>query len=192
MGLAVVHGIVTSHSGVITVESTPGEGTTCTIYLPQCQGTGGDVGAPEPLHLLAHGQGRILFVDDEEMLGRAAQLQLEHLGYEVVAHTASQDALEAFRAEPQAFILVITDQTMPTMTGTMLIEELRHIRPDIPIILCTGFSHLINDEQAQALGVDAFMMKPVATQELAATIKRVLDTRAEQQTEHIKRGSQTG
>ncbi len=192
MGLAVVHGIVRSHSGVITVESTPGEGTTCTLYLPQCQGTVGDVGTPEPFHILAHGQGRILFVDDEEMLVRAAQLHLEHLGYEVVAHTASQAALKAFRAEPQAFSLVITDQTMPAMTGALLMEALRHIRPDIPIILCTGFSHLINDEQAQALGVDAFLMKPVATQALAATIKRVLDKRTEQQTEHIKRGSQTG
>jgi YesN/AraC family two-component response regulator len=76
---------------------------------------------------------------------------------------------------------------MPAMTGKMLVEELRHIRSDIPIILCTGFSHLINDEQAQALGVDAFMMKPVTTQELAATIKRVLDKRAEQESQNIKR-----
>jgi CheY-like chemotaxis protein len=179
MGLAVVHGIVTSHSGVITVESTPGEGTTCTIYLPQCEGMVGDVGGPAPAQLPAHGKGRILFVDDEEMLVRVAQLQLAHLGYEVVVHTASHDALEVFRAAPYEFVLVITDQTMPTMTGKMLVEELRHIRSDIPIILCTGFSHLINDEQAQALGVDAFMMKPVTTQELAATIKRVLDKRAE-------------
>jgi PAS domain S-box-containing protein len=192
MGLAVVHGIVTSHNGVITVESTPGEGTTCTIYLPQCEGMVGDVGGPEPSQLLAHGKGRILFVDDEKTLVRVAQLQLEHLGYEVVAHTASQDALEVFRAAPDEFVLVITDQTMPAMTGKMLVEALRRIRSDIPIILCTGFSHLINDEQAQALGVDAFMMKPMATQELAATIKRVLDRRAAQESENIKRPSQTG
>ena len=127
-----------------------------------------------------------------QTLVRVAQLQLEHLGYEVVVHTASQDALEVFRAAPDEFILVITDQTMPAMTGKMLVEELRRIRSDIPIILCTGFSHLINDEQAQALGVDAFMMKPMATQELAATIKRVLDKHAEQESENIKRPSQTG
>jgi PAS domain S-box-containing protein len=192
LGLAVVHGIVTSHSGVIAVESTPGAGTTCVVYLPQYEGTVGDVGGPEPAHLLAHGKGRILFVDDEEMLVRLAQVQLKNLGYEVVVHTASQDALQAFRAAPSEFILVITDQTMPGMTGTMLVEELRHIRSDIPIILCTGFSHLINDEQAQVLGVDAFMMKPIVTQELATIIKQVLDKRAALETESLKRLSQSG
>jgi CheY-like chemotaxis protein len=132
--------------------------------------------------MMAQGQGRILFVDDEEMLVCLAQLQLERLGYEVVAHTASLEALEAFRADPDGFILVITDQTMPAMTGATLMEELRHIRPDIPIILCTGFSHLINEEKATALGADAFMMKPVVVHEFAATIKQVLDKRAAQAT----------
>jgi CheY-like chemotaxis protein len=178
MGLAIVHGIITSYSGVITVESMPGHGTSFIIYLPQCAGTEGDAGVPEPVeHRSAPGRGRILFVDDEEMLVRLAQLQLEHLGYEVVAHTTSLEALEAFRAEPDDFALVITDQTMPTMTGATLMEELRHIRPDIPLILCTGFSHLISEVQAKALGVDAFMMKPVATHEFAAIVKQVLDKR---------------
>jgi PAS domain S-box-containing protein len=183
LGLAVVHGIVTSHSGAITVESMPGEGTTCSIYLPQCVGTADDSDAPEHAeHRMAQGQGRILFVDDEEMLVGLAQLQLERLGYEVVAHTTSLEALEAFRADPYGFALVITDQTMPAMTGATLIEELRHIRPDIPIILCTGFSHLINDEKAKALGADAFVMKPVVTDEFAVIIKQVLDKRAAQET----------
>jgi CheY-like chemotaxis protein len=182
LGLAIVHGIVTSHSGMISVESTPGEGTTCSIYLPQFAGTVGDSDDPEHTEpMMAQGQGRILFVDDEEVLVRLAQLQLERLGYEVVAHTASLEALEAFRADPYGFVLVITDQTMPTMTGTTLMEALHHIRPDIPIILCTGFSHLINDEKARALGADAFVMKPVVAQEFAAIIKQVLDKRAAQE-----------
>jgi PAS domain S-box-containing protein len=169
LGLAIVHGIVTSHSGVITVESTPGEGTTCSIYLPQCAETVGDASVPEySEHRMAQGQGRILFVDDEEMLVCLARLQLERLGYEVVAHTASLEALEAFRTDPYGFVLVITDQTMPAMTGATLVEELRHIRPDIPIILCTG--------------ADAFVMKPVVTEEFAAIIKQVLDDRAAQKT----------
>ena len=85
-------------------------------------------------------------------------------------------------ADPYGFVLVITDQTMPAMTGATLVEELRHIRPDIPIILCTGFSHLINDETAKALGANAFVMKPVVTEEFATIIKQVLDKRAAQKT----------
>jgi two-component system cell cycle sensor histidine kinase/response regulator CckA len=92
------------------------------------------------------------------------------------------EALEAFRADLYGFVLVITDQTMPAMTGATLVEELRHLRPDIPIILCTGFSHLINNETVKALGADAFVMKPVVTEEFAAIIKQVLDNRATQKT----------
>jgi CheY-like chemotaxis protein len=183
MGLAIVHGIVTSHSGLITIDSIPGEGTTCTIYLPQYAETVGDAGVLEPVEPgVAPGQGRILFVDDEEMLVRLAQLQLERLGYEVVAHTTSLEALEAFRADPDGFALVITDQTMPIMTGAALMAELRHIRPDIPIILCTGFSHLINDAKVKTLGADALVMKPVVTHEFAAIVKQVLDKRTAQET----------
>jgi PAS domain S-box-containing protein len=179
MGLAIVHGIVTSHGGAITVESTPGQGTTFTIYLPRI-----DNAAPTettaPAQGIHHGKGRILFVDDEEMLAHVGQKLLTHLGYDAVACTSSLDALDTFRAAPQHFDLVITDQTMPAMTGVTLVAELRRIRPDIPIILCTGFSHLINAEKAQALGVDAFVMKPGVTQELAVTIQQVLDQRAAQ------------
>jgi PAS domain S-box-containing protein len=179
MGLAIVHGIVTSHGGAITVESAPGQGTTFTIYLPRIANT---VPA-EPSALaesIRRGQGHILLVDDEAMLAHMDQKLLTHLGYDVVACTSSLDALETFHAAPQSFDLVITDQTMPAMTGATLVAELRRIRPDIPIILCTGFSHLMNAEQAQALGVDAFIMKPRVTQELAMTIKQVLHTRAQQ------------
>ena len=179
MGLAIVHGIVTSHGGAITVESTPGQGTTFTIYLPRIANTA-PAETNAPAEGIRHGKGRILFVDDEEMLAHVGQKLLTHLGYDAVACTSSLDALETFRAAPQRFDLVITDQTMPAMTGVTLVAELRRIRPDIPIILCTGFSHLINAEKAQALGVDAFVMKPGVTQELAVTIQQVLDKRAAQ------------
>jgi CheY-like chemotaxis protein len=179
MGLAIVHGIVTSHGGAITVQSTLGEGTTFTLYLPQMAQDPAPPSAP-PAPIVPPGKGRLLLVDDEEMLARLGQALLEGLGYEVVAYSSSLAALEAFQAEPCRFDLIITDQTMPVMTGATLVAELRHIRPDIPIILCTGFSHLMNAEKAEALGVDAFVLKPGVTQELAATIQQVLENRARQ------------
>ena len=180
MGLAIVHGIVTRHGGVMTVESTPGEGSTFTIYLPQITHNTAHTADPsEPV--MPQGAGCILFVDDEEVLARLGQALLERLGYDVVVFTSSLAALEAFQAEPYRFDLVITDQTMPAMTGATLVEELRHIRSDIPIILCTGFSHLMNAEKAEALGVDAFVMKPGVTQELAVAIQQVLEKRAQRE-----------
>jgi signal transduction histidine kinase/CheY-like chemotaxis protein len=181
MGLAIVHGIVTSHDGVITVTSTPGRGTTFTIYLPQIADTA--VGATQAVEEdVPHGQGCILFVDDEELLARLGKRMLEPLGYDVVSTTSSLKAVESFQAEPHRFDLVITDQTMPHMTGVRLARELRRIRPDIPIILCTGFSPLIDAESAQALGIDAFCMKPLVTRDLAVTIQQVLARRAGQET----------
>ena len=177
MGLAIVHGIVTSHDGAITIESTPGEGTTCTVYLPRIGATAVDEPPPRT-EGTPHGKGCLLFVDDEDMLVRVGQAMLEHLGYDVVARTSSTDALDIFQATPHRFDLVITDQTMPQLTGEALAQELRHIRPDIPIILCTGFSHVMNAAKAQALGIDAFCMKPLATRDLAVTIQRVLARRA--------------
>jgi CheY-like chemotaxis protein/anti-sigma regulatory factor (Ser/Thr protein kinase) len=174
MGLAIVHGIVTGSNGAMTVQSTPGEGTTFTIYLPQHA----DVPVPEtrdhPGVPMSQGSECILFVDDEDILVRVGQAMLTHLGYDVVAYTNSVEALEAFRAEPQRFDLVITDQTMPSVTGEALARELRSIRADIPIILCTGFSHVMNAEKARAMGIDAFCMKPFAVRDLAVTIQHVL------------------
>ena len=159
MGLAIVHSIVTSHGGRMTVQSEAERGTLFTLYFPQI-GERTKEKVDDLSEGLRRGTGRILFVDDEEMLARLGQGMLEHLGYDVVAYTNSLDALQAFRADPQQFDAVITDQTMPVMTGASLVEELRRVRSDIPIILCTGFSHLMNAEKAQALGVDGFVMKP--------------------------------
>ena len=177
MGLAIVHGIVASHGGAVTVESTVGVGTTFTIYLPQyAETSAGEMSPPEEEEEeeILQGAGRILFVDDEVTLAQLGQAILNRLGYEVVSATRSREALDIFRSHPQGFDLVITDQTMPDLTGEQLALEIRQIRPDIPIVICTGFSHVINAEKAQAMGIDAFCMKPLRVWELAATIQRVL------------------
>jgi PAS domain S-box-containing protein len=175
MGLAVVHGIVTSHGGAITVESTPGKGTTFVVYLPRSES---GASASMPLEEPMQGEGEcILFVDDEEPLARLGQEMLVRLGYEVVVRTSSVEALEAFRAAPQRFDLVITDQTMPNLTGEALARKLRCLQPDIPLILCTGFSHTMTQEKARALGIDAFLMKPLTRRDLGRTIRDVLTRR---------------
>jgi PAS domain S-box-containing protein len=178
MGLAVVHGILKSHNGAITIKSALGNGTTFEIYLPRIDATAADEALSD--EALPNGKGSILFVDDEDALAVWAQEMLEHLGYDVVVRTDGTQALKAFRMTPHRFDLVITDQTMPYMTGDVLARELRHIRPDIPIILCTGFSHTINAEQAKAQEIDAFLMKPLTTRDLGLAIQRVL-------TQHIAR-----
>jgi CheY-like chemotaxis protein len=119
----------------------------------------------------------ILFIDDEEAIARVSQRMLENLGYQAVVRTSSLAALETFRQTPQHFDLVITDQTMPYMTGEALACELRCIRPDIPIILCTGFCHTIDAEKAQAQGIDAFLMKPLVARDLGLVIQHVLGQR---------------
>lgn len=176
MGLAQAHGIVTNHDGVISVESTPGQGATFTVYLPQCQETSGPEAPPEDP--IPGGNECLLFVDDEPPLARLGQEMLERLGYQVVIRTSSVEALEAFRANPQRFDLVIADQTMPHLTGEALTRELRCLRPDMPIILCTGFSHTMTAEKAQALGIDAFCLKPLLRRDLALCIRQVLALRA--------------
>jgi len=176
MGLAMVHGIVTSHGGAITVESTPGEGTGFAVYLPRMANQArADTPLEEPVQ---GGQECILFVDDEAMLALLGQEMLAPLGYQVVVHTNSVEALEAFRTAPQRYDLVITDQTMPDLTGEALARELRHLRPDIPIILCTGFSHTMTQEKAHLLGINAFLMKPLMIRDLARTIREVLGQRS--------------
>ena len=114
-------------------------------------------------------------MDDEEILVEMEQQVLRRLGYEVVARTSSVEALAAFQAQPDRFDLVITDQTMPNMTGADLAGALLRLRPDLPIILCTGFSEVISPEQAKAIGIREFVLKPMVTRDIARTIRRVLD-----------------
>ena len=173
MGLAVVHGIVKSHFGNIAVSSTEGKGTTFHVLLP-CTEDKHD----KETHVSAEiprGNDRILLVDDEEAMVDAIKPMLERLGYQVAARTSSIEALEAFRANSDKYDLVITDYTMPNMTGIELTKKLLRLRPDIPIILCTGFSEQINEEKAKEKGIQAFLMKPIVMHEMANSIRKVLD-----------------
>ena len=160
LGLAVVHGIVQSYNGAIDVISKPGEGTTFHIYFPRIKAEYlEEYVIPGHTHL-PRGEERVLFVDDEEDLLSVGQQMLFLQGYEVVIHKSPVDALEAFRASPETFDLVITDQTMPKMTGYELAQELMKIRPDVLIILCTGYSELIDEKKARKAGIQAFVLKP--------------------------------
>jgi PAS domain S-box-containing protein len=173
MGLAVVHGIIKSHGGAITVESDVGQGTTFDLYLP----TIGEVKKEE--HSLSEtlptGTESILYVDDERALAEIGKQMLERLGYRVTTRRNSLDALSDFISEPYRFDLVITDMTMPHLTGIELARKLLKIRPQLPIILCTGYSEQVSDRKAQAHGIKAFLMKPLQLQELAQKIREVLD-----------------
>jgi len=173
MGLAVAHGIIANHAGVITVESTPGQGSTFAVYLPRSDSPG-TAALPTEAPVVG-GNERILFVDDEAALVHVGRATLQRLGYQVVVCTSSSEALETFRAAPHSFDLVITDRTMPMLTGEALVHELRQIRPDIRIILYTGFSHPVTAEQLRTLEVNALLLKPVMAQEWARVIRQVLE-----------------
>ena len=173
LGLAVVHGIVTKSGGAIKVESAPGRGTTFHVYLPRVDRT-----LPynaEPTGSLPRGSERVLYVDDEKMLVDIGGKLLERLGYHVVSRTSPLEALELFRAKPEHFDIVITDQTMPGMTGEALAKELMHIRPDIPIVVCTGYSQLMDPQRARQRGIKAFVMKPILIQDLANAVRKALE-----------------
>jgi PAS domain S-box-containing protein len=174
MGLAVVHGIVLSHGGVIHVESEPGQGTIFSIDFPEVE-AGSIEGEDNPFQPeIFMGRGHILLVEDEEPLARLGKEAMTGLGYEVIVRTSSAEALEDFRADPFRFDVVVTDQTMPNMTGEALAREMLQIRPDMPIILCTGFSHEISLEKAKAMGIRAFLLKPLLIKDLARALREVL------------------
>ncbi len=173
LGLSVVHGIVRTHDGTITVESKPGKGTTFHVYFPVIEKD--EKIQEEDEGPLPTGSEHILFIDDEPVLVDLAKQMLEHLGYEVTTKSGSLEALELFREQPNRFDLVITDTTMPHMTGDRLAEEFMKIRADIPIILCTGYSKRISKEKAKEMGIKAFVMKPLVMRTLAVTMRKALD-----------------
>jgi len=173
MGLSVVHGIIKDHGGVVRVESEPGKGSSFEVFLPVLVR---DVEpSSEPFATLPTGSEHILFVDDEQALADLGKRMLQHLGYQVTVRTSSIEALEAFKAQPDKYDLLVTDMTMPNMTGKDLSRELLRIRPGFPIILCTGFSEMITEDSAKQMGIKAFVMKPLVLREIAETVRRTLD-----------------
>ncbi|MDM8525304.1 response regulator [Desulfococcaceae bacterium HSG8] len=179
LGLAVVHGIIKSHEGAISVESSPGKGTTFHVYFP---GTSEIKKSQEVKTVDEPSLGRheyVLFIDDDKVLAYMGQKALEHIGYKVDTRTDSIEALEVFRKTPDLFDLVITDLTMPGLTGEDLALEMMKIRPDIPVILCTGYSERISDESAVATGVRRLLLKPLELNNLAKVIREVLDKKNE-------------
>ncbi|HXV69638.1 MAG TPA: PAS domain S-box protein [Nitrospira sp.] len=173
MGLAVVHEIVTAQGGTVLVESDIGIGTAVSVYLPALPPRASSASIrDEPL---PRGHECVLFVDDEESLARFGGEMLESLGYFAVVRRTAAEALEAFRIAPQRFNLLITDQTMPGMNGDLLARECRKLRPDLPIILCTGSDQALSGDEARACGVTDFALKPLTLHDLAHMIRRVLD-----------------
>ena len=172
MGLAVVHGIVKNCGGAVEVQSSPGGGSTFNLFFPRVEASE-EIQAPEKEP--PTGKGRILFVDDEEALGIIAQTMLERLGYSVTVMKDSVEALEAFEAEPDRFDLLVTDHTMPHMTGLSLTLEARRIRPDLPVVICSGYSDAINEETAADFGIEFFVQKPFDRHLLARAVKAALE-----------------
>jgi CheY-like chemotaxis protein len=173
LGLSVVHGIVKDCGGIISVESTPEEGSTFNIFFPVIESEqGAEIVTRAPLPT---GTERILFVDDEEDQVEMGKQILELLGYKLTVKTSSQEALKVFRAKPDEFDLVVTDLTMPKMTGDVLAKEIMAIRSDVPIILCTGYSEKITPAKAKTLGIKEVVLKPAVVEEIARTVRRILD-----------------
>ncbi len=176
MGLATVHGIVKAVNGTIGVTSEPGKGTRFDLYIPQY---GGPAEGKQPrTKPMSRGTESVLVVDDEEPIVRLIRSMLKQLGYRVSAYTNSSEALDAYRADPQAYDIVVIDQTMPKITGAELARELLETRPDLPIILVTGFSELFTYQDAKRIGIREYLMKPILPADLAESIRRCLDAEA--------------
>ena len=173
LGLAVVHGIIKASGGTVTVESQPGKGASFEVLLPLVVDE--VINEPQTHMTMPGGKESILFLDDEASISRMGKQMLEGLGYKVKAETSSMKALETFKSAPEKYDLVITGMTLPKMAGDEFSRELIRIRPDIPIILCTGYSEAITEQRALQIGIRALLMKPVNMQTMAKTIRDVLD-----------------
>ena len=174
LGLSVVNGIVKSYGGHISVYSEIGYGSTFNVYLPCCAGEE-QADAERCESELPIGEEHIMVVDDEPQVGQMNCESLELLGYQTSLFQHPVAALEAFSLHPEIYDLVLTDMTMPRMTGLDLLKKLRCVREDIPVVLCTGFSELIDEQKAQRHGFQKYLMKPVALRDLLFAVREVLD-----------------
>lgn len=172
MGLAVVHGIVQSYGGSITCDSRPGEGTAFHITFPTTEVETKE--KSESADKVLHGEEHILLIDDEEILLEMSRKMFERMGYRVTSKTNSLEALSTFLNQPDTFDLVITDQTMPIMTGMDLARRMLQVRPELPIILCTGYSSLISEEKAKSIGIKGFAFKPISKKDIGNLVEKVL------------------
>ena len=179
LGLAVIHGIVQDCKGFLKVVSNPNQGSTFSVYLPLLEESTADEDdyeIPQKIEVpLPQGSGRIIVVDDEELLVRVNKRRLEYAGYTVTATTDSEEALEKIRAHPEQFDLLITDQTMPKMSGVELTGEVHKIKPDMPVVMSTGHSDLITKEEALKIGISKYVVKPIQGSELVDAVGEVLD-----------------
>ncbi len=168
-----VHGIIMNHDGAITVDSEVEKGTTFNVFLPIVEREH----VPEITveEALPTGKERVLFVDDEESIVKMGNQRLERLGYKVESTTSPIEALDLFRSKPDQFDLVITDLTMPKMTGDRLVKEILNIRPDMPIVISTGFSEKMDGEKAREIGASGYLKKPHEKRDLAVIVRQVLD-----------------
>jgi len=174
MGLSVVHGIVAGMGGAVRVYSEPGKGTQFYVYFP-IEKSSFVKHSIQTHETIQYGTETILLVDDEDAIITMEKRILERLGYQVTSRTSSVEALEAFRKNPDKFDLVITDMAMPNLPGDKLLEELVKVRPDIPVLLCTGFSETMSEEKAASLGIKGFLLKPIVMKDLAQKIREVFD-----------------
>jgi len=174
LGLAVVDGIVKVLDGFIKVESEPGLGTTVHVYIPALEKCA-VVPANTELNEIPGGTERILVIDDESIIADMNKTILERLGYTVTATTSSTEALEKVRTHADEWDLIVTDQTMPDLSGVELAREIMKIKPDMPIILCSGYSSIVSEKDALAFGIKKYVMKPVDTGTLAHIVREVLD-----------------
>jgi len=174
LGLAVVYGIIKNHAGDIKVYSEVGKGTTFIVYLPLMEKTS-EIQEQDQSERMPTGTERILLVDDEVSVAKLESQMLSRLGYDVTVRTDSEEALNTFKSNSDSFDLVISDMTMPHMTGDQISEKILSIKSDIPIIICTGFSERINREQAEIIGVQGFLLKPVVKSDMAQMVRKVLD-----------------
>ena len=176
LGLAVIHGIIESCNGFIKVESEPGEGTSFQVYIPARKR---DVVKPLPKEekngLPPSGTERVLLIDDEEAVLNLHSEVLQRLGYQVTAITDSREALKLIRSHLTQFDLIISDQSMPNLSGAELAHETLKTDPTMPFILCTGFSSVFSEKEALAIGIKKYLKKPIAIKELAGAIREVLD-----------------